>query len=63
VGSFVAFCRRRGWPVQDLIAGLDRRREKGRHKNLRSLQRYVRPSSEAVAALTAPHDPACRRRS
>jgi integrase len=28
LGSFVAFCRRRGWPVQDLVAGLDRRREK-----------------------------------
>jgi integrase len=35
---------------------------KSRHKNLRSLQRYVRPSSEAVAALTAWHDPARRRR-
>ncbi len=28
LGSFVAFCRRRGWPVGDLVAGLDRRREK-----------------------------------
>jgi integrase len=35
---------------------------KSRHKNLRSLQRYVRPSLEAVAALTAQHDPARRRR-
>jgi hypothetical protein len=35
---------------------------KSRHKNLRSLQRYVRPSPEAVAALTARHDPARRRR-
>jgi integrase len=35
---------------------------KSRHKNLRSLQRYVRPSPEAVAALTAQHDPARRRR-
>jgi site-specific recombinase XerD len=35
---------------------------KSRHENLRSLQRYVRPSSEAVAALTAQHDPARRRR-
>jgi len=35
---------------------------KSRHKNLRSLQRYVRPSREAVAALTAQHDPARRRR-
>ena len=34
---------------------------KSRHKNLRSLQRYVRPSPEAVAALTAAHDPARRR--
>jgi hypothetical protein len=36
---------------------------KSRHKNLRSLQRYVRPSPEAVAALTARHGPARRRRS
>src|SRR5712691_8466480 len=28
LGSFVTFCRHRGWPVQDLVAGLDRRREK-----------------------------------
>jgi integrase len=35
---------------------------KSRHKNLRSLQRYVRPGPEAVAALTAQHDPARRRR-
>lgn len=35
---------------------------KGRHKNLRSLQRYVHPSAEAVAAMTAAHDPAARRR-
>jgi integrase len=35
---------------------------KSRHKNLRSLQRYVRPSPDAVAALTAAHDPARRRR-
>jgi integrase len=35
---------------------------KSRHKNLRSLQRYVRPSPDAVGALTAAHDPARRRR-
>ncbi len=35
---------------------------KSRHKNLRSLQRYVHPSAEAVAAMTAAHDPAARRR-
>jgi len=35
---------------------------KRRHKNLRSLQRYVHPSAEAVAAMTAAHDPAARRR-
>jgi integrase len=35
---------------------------KSRHRNLRSLQRYVRPSPEAVASLTAQHDPAGRRR-
>ncbi len=31
------------------------------HKNLRSLQRYVRPSPGAVAALTAQQDPARQR--
>jgi integrase len=35
---------------------------KSRHVSLRSLQRYARPGPEAVAALTAAHDPACRRR-
>jgi hypothetical protein len=35
---------------------------KSRHKNLRSLQRYVRPSPEVVAALTDQHDPARRHR-
>ena len=35
---------------------------KSRHTNLRSLQRYVLPSPDAVAALTAAHDPARRRR-
>lgn len=35
---------------------------KSGHQNLRSLQRYARPSTEAVAAMTAAHDPARRRR-
>jgi site-specific recombinase XerD len=35
---------------------------KSRHRSLRSLQRYARPGAEAVAALTAEHDPARRRR-
>jgi integrase len=35
---------------------------KSRHASLRSLQRYARPGTEAVAALTAAHDPAGRRR-
>jgi integrase len=35
---------------------------KSRHTSLRSLQRYARPGPEAVAALTAEHDPARRRR-
>ena len=34
---------------------------KSRHRNLRTLQRYARPGPEAVAALTADHDPARRR--
>jgi integrase len=35
---------------------------KSRHRNLRTLQRYARPGQEAVAALTARHDPARRTR-
>jgi integrase len=35
---------------------------KSRHTNLRSLQRYARPGADAVAALTAAHDPDRRRR-
>ena len=35
---------------------------KSRRMSLRSLQRYARPGPEAVAALTAAHDPARRRR-
>ena len=35
---------------------------KSRHTSLRSLQRYARPGTEAVAALTAATDPARRRR-
>ena len=34
---------------------------KSGHQNLRSLQRYARPSTEAVATMTAAHDPARRR--
>jgi len=34
---------------------------KSRHVSLRTLQRYARPSVDAVAALTAQHDPARRR--
>ncbi len=34
---------------------------KSGHENLRSLQRYARPSAEAVAAMTAVHDPGRRR--
>ena len=35
---------------------------KSRHTSLRSLQRYARPSADAVAALTAAHDRDRRRR-
>ena len=35
---------------------------KSRHESLKTLQRYARPSVDAVAALTADHDPARRRR-
>ncbi len=34
---------------------------KSRHRSLRTLQRYARPGPDAVAALTARHDPARRR--
>jgi hypothetical protein len=35
---------------------------KSRHTSLRSLQKYARPGVDAVAKLTAEHDPARRRR-
>jgi integrase len=35
---------------------------KSGHESLRSLQKYARPGAEAVAAMTAAHDPARRRR-
>ncbi len=35
---------------------------KSRHESLRTLQRYAKPSVDAVGALTAAHDPAARRR-
>ena len=35
---------------------------KSGHENLRSLHKYARPGAEAVAAMTAAHDPARRRR-
>jgi integrase len=35
---------------------------KSRHTSLRSLQKYAQPSADAVAALTAAHDPERRRR-
>ena len=35
---------------------------KSGHQNLRSLQRYARPGTEAVAAMTAAHDPGRRKR-
>jgi len=34
---------------------------KSRHRSLRTLQRYARPGPDAVAALTAAHDPGRRR--
>ncbi len=34
---------------------------KSRHASLRSLQRYARPGADAVAQLTAEHDPERRR--
>ena len=33
---------------------------KSRHRDLRTLSRYVRPGTKAVAQLTAEHDPARR---
>ena len=52
--SFVAFCQRRD-ALPMLMA-------KSRHTSLRSLQKYARLSADAVAALTAAHDPERRRR-
>ena len=52
-------------PITATSAGLSRRpllMGKSRRKTLRSLQRYVHPSAEPVAAMTAAHDPAARRR-
>jgi len=34
---------------------------KSRHRSLRTLQRFARPGPDAVAALTAAHDPARHR--
>jgi integrase len=34
---------------------------KSRHRSLQILQRYARPGPEAVAAMTACHDPEARR--
>jgi integrase len=36
---------------------------KSRHRSLQTLQRYARPGPEAVAAMTARHDPEARRSS
>ena len=38
------------------------RMAKSRQSSLRTRQRYARPSVDAVAALSAAHDPATRRR-
>jgi len=35
---------------------------KSRHTSLRSLQKYAQPGADAVAAMTAAHDPERRRR-
>ena len=43
-----------GTPLNLLMA-------KSRHQSLRTMQRYLHPSAEAVARLTAQHDPASRR--
>ena len=63
----------RGWTLHQLRhSALTHLAEKGvnlpllmaksGHQNLRSLQRYARPSADAVAAMTAAHDPGRRRR-
>ena len=60
-----------GWTLHDLRhaalthlgeagVGAPLLKAKSRHQTLRSLDRYVRPGIEAVAALTAEHDPARR---
>jgi integrase len=53
--SAITHLAEEGVPLSLLMA-------KSRHASLRTLQRYARRSVEAVAALTAAHDPAARRR-
>ncbi len=66
------FARASGWTLHQLRhsalthlaeanVGLPLLMAKSRHTSLRSLQRYARPGPEAVAAMTAAHDPTRRR--
>lgn len=52
--SAISHLAEEGVPLPLLMA-------KSRHESLKTLQRYARPSVEAVAALTAAHDSARRR--
>jgi len=48
-------------PAEDNVA-LPMLMAESRHTSLRSLQKYARPSADAVAAFTAAHDPERQRR-
>jgi len=52
--SAITHLAEEGMPLPVLMA-------KSRHASLRTLQRYARPSVDAVARLTAENDPARRR--
>jgi site-specific recombinase XerD len=52
--SAITHLAEEGVPITLLMA-------KSRHESLKTLQRYARPGVEAVAELTAAHDPARRR--
>ena len=69
--AWAIFKETSGWTLHDLRhaalthlgeagVGAPLLKAKSRHQTLRSLDRYVRPGIEAVAALTAEHDPARR---
>lgn len=49
--SFFRYCQRRGWPIADLAAGLDRRREKADGTRVISYPELERPWSRESVGL------------